>query len=669
MLELSILIPCLNEAGTVEKCIEKAKTFLEKESVQGEILVVDNASTDASGEIATKAGAKVVKEIRKGYGYALRAGIRQAKGNYIIMGDADDSYDFSELMPMLQKLRGGVDLVVGNRFQGGIEKGAMPFLHRYLGNPVLSFFGRLLYPCKVRDFHCGLRGFDREKFAKLPFQSTGMEFASEMILLAKKAGYQIEEVPVKLYPDGREGASHLKAFRDGLRHIGVLLKYRPILSLIMTFVATFLVCVGLLVAVDTIPQKAVEKQIGKSSEYFLEHELFGSLWENHNFTMYDNYADVILTNIIFSMDSTKPFESTIKASYYGEEMVEVNDNLHLTVQGHLPGNIDYFRYWHGSMVLLRPLFCVFSITGVRAALMALFAGLVLLTGVVLWRDKKRAPAVIYIVSLLLVQAWMCALSIEFITTFIVMAAFMLIIALQERNVAAVDQYVDQKYVRQFMMSGMIACFVDFLTTETITVTMPLLLIFMLRKEKKQLRDFKEEALFAIKCGVAWGVSYAMMFLLKWGISAMVLGWEAFGSAFGEATFRIAGEVTDNNTNLGNVLGVGTQLSGTLWKNLQALLCLPVDMPSRYIYGITIGGLFVLFAIWYLFHKKQSVGAFQGLLLILGLIPYVRFLALRNHSFIHYFFTYRAQVVTVAVILAVMWYSLRKGETIDRKERQ
>lgn len=226
-LELSIVMPCLNEAETVGICVRKAKTFLQKHDVRGEVIVADNGSTDGSQTIAINAGARIVNIEEKGYGAALSGGIRSAKGKYVIMADSDDSYDFLALYPLLEKLRSGYDLVMGNRFKTKLVKGAMPWLHQYIGNPFLTFVGRLFFKSKVRDFHCGLRGFSREAFDSLDLRTTGMEFASEMVVKATLFKLNIAEVPVVLSPDGRSGKPHLRSFRDGWRHLHFLFIYSP----------------------------------------------------------------------------------------------------------------------------------------------------------------------------------------------------------------------------------------------------------------------------------------------------------------------------------------------------------------------------------------------------------------------------------------------------------
>jgi glycosyltransferase involved in cell wall biosynthesis len=227
MTELTILMPCLNEAATVGDCVAKARGFLARAGIAGEVLVADNGSDDGSRALARDAGAGVVTIEERGYGAALAGGIAAARGRYVIVGDADDSYDFARLEGFVEKLREGYPLVMGNRFRGGIAKGAMPLLHRYVGNPVLSFVGRLLFGARVGDFHCGLRGFDRDAVRSLDLRTRGMEFASELVVKAVLAGWRIAEVPTRLQPDGRGRPPHLRSWRDGWRHLRFLLLFSP----------------------------------------------------------------------------------------------------------------------------------------------------------------------------------------------------------------------------------------------------------------------------------------------------------------------------------------------------------------------------------------------------------------------------------------------------------
>jgi Glycosyl transferase family 2 len=251
--ELTVVMPCLNEAETVATCVRKAVRFIADNGIDGEVVVADNGSTDGSRQLAADAGARVVPIAERGYGNALMGGIIAARGEYVIMGDADDSYDFTNLMPFVTELRQGYDLVMGNRFKGGIAPGAMPPLHRYLGTPVLSFIGRLFFRSSIGDFNCGLRGFRRDSAIALGLQATGMEFASEMIVRAALAKQKISEVPTTLAKDGRSRPPHLNTWRDGWRHLRFLLLFSPRWLFFVPGLVLLILGLGLGAAVATGP--------------------------------------------------------------------------------------------------------------------------------------------------------------------------------------------------------------------------------------------------------------------------------------------------------------------------------------------------------------------------------------------------------------------------------
>jgi glycosyltransferase involved in cell wall biosynthesis len=226
-LEISVIMPCLNEARTVGACVDKAIFALQALGARGEVIIADNGSNDGSQQIAHDHGARVIDVARRGYGHALRAGIHAAHGRYIIMGDSDDSYDFSQLGPFVDRLRGGYDLVMGNRFRGHILPGAMPWLHRYIGNPLLTGVLNLFFRSSIGDAHCGLRGFPKASCVKLRLRTSGMEFASEMVVKASISHQKITEVPIILHPDGRDRPPHLRSFHDGWRHLRFMLMCTP----------------------------------------------------------------------------------------------------------------------------------------------------------------------------------------------------------------------------------------------------------------------------------------------------------------------------------------------------------------------------------------------------------------------------------------------------------
>lgn len=244
MKDITILMPCLNEAQTLEQCIGRAQKLLDDSRLDGEILVADNGSTDGSREIARRLGARVVECHERGYGAALRFGIEHSAGKFILIGDSDDSYHFDEALPLVQKLQKGYDVCMGTRLKGTVMPGAMPFLNRYLGNPALSLIGRLLFRTDISDFHCGMRAFRRNRILALDLVTTGMEWASEMLIKSKLAGLRITEVPITLYKDGRNRPPHLRPWRDGWRHLRFMLLHAP--NWIFTFPGLVLLGCGIL---------------------------------------------------------------------------------------------------------------------------------------------------------------------------------------------------------------------------------------------------------------------------------------------------------------------------------------------------------------------------------------------------------------------------------------
>ncbi len=249
--ELTLVMPCLNEARSLGDCIREAQAAIAQAGLSGEIVIADNGSSDESVTIATRLGARVVSVAEKGYGHALRGGIAAARGRYIVMGDADGSYDFSHLSRFVNELRAGADLVMGNRFRGGVQPGAMPWKNRYIGNPVLSFIGRLFFRTSLGDFHCGLRGFSADAYRRMNLRTTGMEFASEMVIKSVVLGLKVSEVPTTLRPDRRDRPPHLRPWRDGWRHLRFMLLFSP--RWLFFYPGLFLMGAGTIVGAALLP--------------------------------------------------------------------------------------------------------------------------------------------------------------------------------------------------------------------------------------------------------------------------------------------------------------------------------------------------------------------------------------------------------------------------------
>ncbi len=249
--EITVVMPCLNESDTLAICIRKALAALETHGIDGEVIVADNGSTDGSQEIAVREGARVVNVPIRGYGAALMAGIQAAHSTYVLMGDSDDSYDFSHIPYFVKQLRAGSELVMGNRFRGGIADRAMPFLHRYFGNPALTHVGRLFFDSPCGDFYCGLRGFRKDSFLRMGIRSTGMEFAYEMVVKASLLEMKVSEIPTTLSPDGRSRPPHLRTWRDGWRTLRFMLMYSP--RWLFLYPGSLLICLGLAVCAWLLP--------------------------------------------------------------------------------------------------------------------------------------------------------------------------------------------------------------------------------------------------------------------------------------------------------------------------------------------------------------------------------------------------------------------------------
>lgn len=422
---------------------------------------------------------------------------------------------------------------------------------------------------------------------------------------------------------------------------------------------TAAVCVLMLFVTGFIPREAIRNSCRESAGYFKEHELFDEIIPGQFNTKRDNYADCILINVMYHVSEDDLFRSMIKASYYHEENENVDESFYRSMQKEQDPNEDYFRYWHGSMVLLRPLFVFTGIEGTRLILGGLAMMLSLIAVVLLWRFDAKAAAISYLIGNLVIQLWMCLFCIEYVTTFLVANG----ILLAELCIFARKKSIEQmrKQIMCLMaVSGVITCFVDFLTTETLTITIPLLMLVILLYEAGTLRTTKEEIKYLTDCGIAWVLSYAGMFLLKWLLAVWLLGIQAFGQAMTAAGERISGTVYLGNTNLDPEASVVDRIIGLFCRNQGCLFPIKNQMSMGQAMWLFIGVCFVCFSIVYLLRPKKLPGTIIQLCLLIGAVPYLRYMVLQNHSYIHYFFTYRAQMVTVVAIGYCTWQFGLKG---------
>ena len=442
---------------------------------------------------------------------------------------------------------------------------------------------------------------------------------------------------------------------------------RKISKICIIWLVTVFICAGLLVLSSLIPQEAIREKCYESARYFAGKEDYEYLRQGNFSSMQDNYADCILNNIIWQIDSGRPVTSTLEASYYSEDSEAVTVSFLKAMEQNLDANTEYVRYWHGSMVFLRPLFMVFNIMQIRivlavVVLLEVFAICALLIkDVFAGRNVKgrqmrsicgTGMAVCFVTALLLVHAYMIAASVEYVTTCMVMGAVLIVLLLK------LAQNPDYRAEGLFTVAGVVTCFVDFLTTETITFTIPMAFLLLVLYEKGKLHNIKDDLQLLVSNGLCWLIGYAGMFLAKWAFSFAAFGKTAVESAWTHAMVRVDGGVVADNA--GVELTRLQQLTGAVWHNLGCLFPIRETMSASQVMLWTFVVLLVVVALFYLFHEKEVHGTVFVPLFLLALLPYARLLVLSNHACRHYFFTYRAQLITVFVLLVFIVMNILPG---------
>ncbi len=456
---------------------------------------------------------------------------------------------------------------------------------------------------------------------------------------------------------------------------------------IIVFIVTFVVCAGALLAVCQIPQSAIYENSRASSEYFTDNAGFPVQIKGHANTRIDNYADCILFNVIYNMDEQQAMKSIIAAPYYRIEGNDAREDFaSAVIDGKEPNN-EYSRYWHGSQVLIRPLLLMASVEQIRLILFGLLIALNIVLAVLLLRHRQYTPATIYFAALILVQFWMCAFTIEYVMSFLVMSTVCIVVTVIWSKGAAGERDADKDALRGstasqrrmtyiFIVSGAVTCFVDFLTSETLTFTVPFVLYVMLCRKGGAggshgvgTNAFRAQLCRLIKWGAGWLSSYAAMFGIKWVLVYGVLGKSAFFNVLESAAYRIEGAVALDNAKAlaGEAVSAGQRVFLGLLRNIACLFPTSDQMSAGAVAGIALGILVVLAVVLYLFRGERIDGTFIAILLLVAAIPYLRYLCLSNHSFIHYFFTYRAQMATIMALATIMIYNLKPSYILRKQD--
>ena len=447
-----------------------------------------------------------------------------------------------------------------------------------------------------------------------------------------------------------------KQIKNGLEHIGIWLG---------VFIITAVTCIGILYASCLIPQQRILGNIEKSATYFQETFLFSDAVEQVFNTKQDNYGDCLMVGIMYQMNHSDEslFRQSMQMAYYQEEMQNVNDGLSKAIEQNLQGNQGYYRYWHGYQSYLRPLFLFTDIQGARIIMGIVIVLLMLATAWLLLRKGKAVLGICYLVSFILLNGWMCFYCFNYVNMSLIMALCSFIIVCTYNEKVPLDQRKKQLFVF-FTAFGICTCFFDFLTYETLSLTIPLVIEFVLEDNRS---DFKTKCRDFIKYGIAWGCAYAAMFLLKWFISVVMFGTQAWIHIWDSASERINGTVYMGSTNLDSEVDFVARMTQAITKNISVMMPFKAEMNANL--GVVYFGIFLVACILisYLFRSDDFEIESVGVLILLALIPYLRYLVLSNHAYLHYFFTYRAQMVTVLVILYItLEYGL--GDVIHHKNK-
>lgn len=627
MKKVDILLPCYNEELTIVKCIKRIKKVMDKERYDYRIVVCDNNSSDKSKSLAKKEGVLVITEKQKGYGSTLLNGINNSNADYIVMLDCDLSYNEKHIIKML-KLLDKYDLVIGNRFKGNIEKNAMPLSHRF-GSKILTEYANLLFRTSCHDYHCGLRAFKKKEILKCNLVSKGFEFASEMIIKARLNKLKIKEVSTDLFKDGRNRKPHLRTIRDGFRHLFLINKVKFQSSAIFKYISTFLILIFsmlfCLFISSLIPNKYIYDNTLKSFDFFEKYSSKINSMDK-DIILLERCGDVRNISMAYNMDYKNPIDSIIRMSYLKEvDKIQNLREVFINQEGEV---VNYSRYWQGQAMYSK-IMLLFMPLGYFMYIIQLIVLLILFFLIIKKLIKKSLPlSLAFIFMCLSTNLFFTAFSVQYFFSTLLMFLFSyILIRLYENN----SNYIGV----MFAVSGALTCFFDFLTCETLTLTVPLFIyiFFSIDKNKKHL--FKE----IIKYIFIWGMFYCCTFLTKWIISILYFGFDYIKVIFDHALIR----VTDNG------FPFYVRFAKTFLLTFNNLI--PFNFFND---GMVFVVILLLFALHILiFDYKKYI-----LLLIPVIIPFIRFFALSTHSFYFYYFTYRALGVLVLFMFIMLYFKIR-----------
>ncbi len=626
---VTIILPCLNEDKTLLKCVTKIKKVMNKSSYAKKysILVCDNGSTDKSIEICKKHKIDYIIEENKGYGNALIAGIKKAKTKYVVMLDSDLSYNEKDIPRFISELENGSDLVVGNRFKGGIKEKAMPLSHK-IGSSFLTKYANSLFYTRIHDFHCGIRAFDQKKMIDTGIKSPGFEFASEMIIRAKIKKLKISEIDTVLSKDGRNKKSHLRTIRDGIRHLREINKLKFEHSKIFRYATTFLLSIAA-ISIFTIGSCLIPHNLVKGNVVTSIEEFVDIVKENEKdgikpYRRFEKYGDVKNYAMIFSTNEKDPIRSAVEMNYLSKckNIIRCKESL-LLYDG---GLTSYNRYWQGQSSAIHYVTPFMSLKIAITFFTILFVILLVIVLYKLFKADKSLSIALFL-GLLSINISFVTRSLEFLPVMFVMLTTILFVLKSIKNGGKNLDII-------FLVSGIMTCFFDFLTCETITLTVPLIAYVFLEIKNGRKVSFKR----IISLMALWGFGYALTFITKWIISFFYLGPEEFHHTFAHMTTNV--------------------INGPFLKNVIAPIALTFSNLLPFAF-LNSGALLLTFSIAMCFIYTASEDKEKLKLYFICLVPILRFYVINGHSINLHYFTYRALICVIVVLVLTITQMLKR----------